>query len=134
MGLDDVDFDESVFELVVGQPSVSWPVLPAGANLTHSYVVKPLAEGTVPVNGARVLYRPARGADHTVSLSSGYGNIPIQSYDFYQRTYGEHYVAWAKFVCVGCRLHRPPCSRLFLQTLLHNRRTRFLQAQVIVCD
>ena len=45
--LDDrANFASQYFEVVAGSLYAKWPRIPAGANVTHSVVVKPLTTGT----------------------------------------------------------------------------------------
>ncbi|KNC48269.1 uncharacterized protein AMSG_04499 [Thecamonas trahens ATCC 50062] len=96
--LDDVEHNDELFELKVGLPSVSWPVLPAGANLTHTYVVVPKFEGVIPIGGARLSYRPTRGADVKYAVTSALGELPVNSLQLFRKIHGGNYEVFGKFL------------------------------------
>jgi len=95
--LSDSNFHDSDFELVSGMTSVTWDRIPAGSNVSHVVVVKPLKSAGFNFTSATVNYVAAEGSDPTFGMSNELGELNILSLKEYKRVHASHMMEWALF-------------------------------------
>lgn len=95
--LADSNFHDSDFELVSGMTSVKWERIPAGSNVSHVVVVKPLKSAGFNFTSATVNYVAAEGNDPTFGMSNELGELNILSLKEFKRVHASHMMEWGFF-------------------------------------
>ena len=100
--LQDDSFPLTDFEMVMGQPSVSWKSIPPNSNVTHILVVKPLKSGVFNFTSAQISYQPTEESESQVGFTSAPGEGGIMTEIDFSRKHSPHPTEWAQFagMCV----------------------------------
>lgn len=94
---DSAGFPAAEFEVVSGSLEATFDQIPAGANVSHAVVLKPLVSGNHNFAPAMIKYKNPAG-EELVSFSSFLDNNPILSVTEYNRKYSPHLIDWLIFV------------------------------------
>ncbi|ODN00373.1 Translocon-associated protein subunit beta [Orchesella cincta] len=89
--------DDSNFIRVSGFTDVDLGRIPAGANVSHIIVVRPVRPGHYNFTGAQITYSPGEEQDDVIGTSSEPGTILVHSSVAYHRTNSPHYEEWMAF-------------------------------------
>lgn len=98
MKLDDTSsWNEEAFEGVSGLPVVQWSELAAGANVSHTYTIKPIKAGDQRSEPAQITYRdaPAKGTLQRGN-SNTLGLLPVQT-SRQASNEGAHFIEWGVY-------------------------------------
>merc|ERR1711974_361086 len=94
--LNDV-FASDEFETVVGGAAANWEKIPAGGNVTHAFVVRPLNDGALNTATATVTYRAAPNGATKVSHSTPVPATTVHSDKSGGKQSAFQLVVWLKF-------------------------------------
>jgi uncharacterized protein (DUF58 family) len=96
--LNDSTWDPDAFSVEIGLTEAKWDRIPAGSNITHNYVVRPLIVGEFTMKPAVVHYHNVPKGPRRVSYSTSLGKLKIYSETEAPRRGGSHLKEWAIFV------------------------------------
>ncbi|XP_050433464.1 translocon-associated protein subunit beta [Adelges cooleyi] len=100
--LQDNGFPAEAFATVKGNLNIRFNRIPAGANVTHAVVVKPLTYGRFNFTSALVQYKPFESAEEPqFAISSEPGEGYIISYAEYDKKFSPHVMDWLAFAIMS---------------------------------
>ncbi|XP_050542594.1 translocon-associated protein subunit beta [Daktulosphaira vitifoliae] len=100
--LQDNGFPTEAFASVKGNLNMRFKRIPAGANVTHAVVIRPLTWGRFNFSAAIVQYKPTENVQETqIATSSEPGEGYIISYAEYDKKFSPHVLDWLAFAIMS---------------------------------
>jgi len=97
INLVDDSFRKDSFSHVQGLASARWEKLAPGANISHTFVVRPLNPGTFTSKPASLSYRQSPKGIEQTAKSTTVGDIPIESVSQNAKRTAPHLKEWSIF-------------------------------------
>eukprot|EP01102_Stenamoeba_stenopodia_P002732 TRINITY_DN12597_c0_g1_i1.p1 TRINITY_DN12597_c0_g1~~TRINITY_DN12597_c0_g1_i1.p1 ORF type:complete len:186 (-),score=35.34 TRINITY_DN12597_c0_g1_i1:38-595(-) len=108
--LRDNAWPEEHFTRVIGVTTANWDRIPAGANVSHSFIVKPNFVGDYEIHSAVVEYKKSPKGAVQLGYSTSPGDITVLPRSDIERRKAPHLKEWAIFLVLSGIAIAPPLA------------------------